>query len=360
MSDAEDLRLAESDSGIDLSAGTVCHACGARNNGGQTACWQCRAPLAKALQANLHSAPSSSHSRTAHRPASRVEERILLVVTLLVTLTALGLSAWLLQQSLNPARLPARSLGQLFSGELVTTRIALGMVLIAGWPLILQGAAAMFKLRFKRPGHFLSAIGVLAGGSTYALSFIPGFGLAAALVVPPILSGVLFRRVLRMRIGASAGLCVVQYLAMALVLAIAMWGLESIATRRLLNPLRELPAILVYADQPANVARQVLPLPSSSAFAPFRWRTSGSDWLDHRANRMLVEVSNSDRPDTWNISLRAEGAEAPLDSVREGNSPWRSTRTTPLPGVNYHLSIDSGIVPGDVVQIFSLLPFESP
>ncbi len=359
MSDAEDLRLAASDSGIDLSAGTVCHDCGARNNGGQTACWQCRAPLARALQANLHTAPSSSHSRTAPRPSSRVEERFLLLATLLVTVTAIGLSVWLLRQSLNPARLPARSLGQLFSGHLVTTRIALGMLLIAGWPLVLQGAAAMLKLRFKRPGHFLSVIGVLVGGSTYALSFIPGIGPAAALVVPPILSVVLFRHILRLRFGASTGLCVVQYLAMALVLAIATWGLESIATRRLLNPARELPAILVFANQPANVARQVLPLPNSSAFAPFRWRTSGSDWLDHRANQMLVEVSNSDRPGTWNISLRAEGAEAPLDSVREGNSPWRSARTTPLPGVNYHLSIDSGIVPGDVVQIFSLLPIES-
>lgn len=360
MSDAEDLRLAVSDSGIDLSAGTVCHACGARNNGGQTACWQCRAPLARALQANLHTTPSSSHSRTPHRPSSRVEERFLLAATLLVTLTALGLSVWLLQQSLNPARLPARSLGQLFSGHLVTTRIALGMLLIAGWPLVLQAAASMLKLRFKRPGHFLSVIGVLVGGSTYALSFIPGIGLAVALVVPPILSVLLFHRILRMRLGASTGLCVAQYLAMAFVLAIATWGLESIATRRPLNPARELPAILFFANQPANVARQVLPLPSSNAFAPFRWRTSGSDWLDHRANQMLVEVSNSDRADTWTISLRAEGTVAPVDSVQDGNSPWRSARINPLPGVNYHLSIDSGIVPGDVVQIFSLLPFESP
>ena len=51
---------------------------------------------------------------------------------------------------------------------------------------------------------------------------------------------------------------------------------------------------------------------------------------------------------------------APVDSVQDGNSPWRSARINPLPGVNYHLSIDSGIIPGDVVQIFSLLPFESP
>lgn len=360
MSDAEDLRLAASDSGIDLSAGTVCHACGARNNGGQTACWQCRAPLAKALQANLHTTPSSSHSRTAHRPASRLGERVLLAATLAVTVAALGLSVWVIQQSMNPVRLPARTLGQLFNGELVTTRIALGMLLIAGWPLILQIAVAALGLRFKRPGHFLSVIGILLGGVTYTLSFVPVGGPAAALLLPLILSVVLFRRILRMRLGATMGLCVVQYLAMAFLLAIATWGLESIATRRLLNPARELPAILVFAKQPVNVARQVLPLPSSSAFAPFRWRTSGSDWLDHRANQMLVEVSNSDRPDTWNISLRAEGADAPLDSVQEGNSPWRSARTTPLPGVNYRLSIDSGIVPGDVVQIFSLLPFESP
>jgi hypothetical protein len=360
VSDAEDLRLAASDSGIDLSASTVCHACGARNNGGQTACWQCRAPLAKALQANLHTAPSSSHSRTAPLTSSRVEERFLLLATLLVTVTAIGLSVWLLQQSLSPARLPARSLGQLFSGHLVTTRIALGMLLIAGWPLVLQGAAAVLRLRFKRPGHFLSVIGVLVGGSTYALSFIPEIGLAVALVLPPIVSVLLFHRILRLRLGASTGLCVVQFLTMALVITIATWGLESVATGRLLNPARELPAILFFANQPANVARQVLPLPNSNAFAPFRWRTSGSDWLDHRANQMLVEVSNSDRADTWNISLRAEGAEAPVDSVQDGNSPWRSTPLNPSPGVYYRISIDSKIAPGDVVQIFSLLPFESP
>ncbi len=261
---------------------------------------------------------------------------------------------------MNPARLPARSLGQLFVGELVTTRIALGMLLIAGWPLILQMTVAALGLRFRRPGHFLSVIGVLLGGVTYALSFIPEGGLVAALVLPAILSVVLFRRILRLRLGASLGLCAVVYIAMPLLLAFAMWALESVATRRPLNPAQELPAILAFAQQPPNAAKQVLPVPESSAFAPFRWRTSGSDWLDHRANQMLVEVSNSERTGTWNISLYMEGAEAPVDSLRGGGSPWRSICRTPSLGVNYQLSIDSGIVPGDVVQIFSLLPIDSP
>jgi len=312
------------------------------------------------LGADLHTHPSSSHSRTTHRPSTRAVERLLLLVTLAVSLTALGASVWLLQQALNPLQLPARSLGQLFSGELVTTRIALGMLLVAGWPLVLRGSVGALNIRFKRPGHFLGAIGILLGGLTYLLSFIPGSGVAAALAIPPFVSLFLFRRVLRMRLGAATGLCIVQYLLMTILLAGATWGLESIATRRLLNPIRELPAILVYARQPPNTARQVLPIPGSAAFEPFRWRTTGSEWLDHRANHMAVEVSNSDRPSTWNLSLREEGASSPLVAVVDGESPWRSARMNPKVGVNYHLSIESGIVPGDVVQIFSLLPLDSP
>lgn len=360
MSDAEDLRLAESDSGIDLSAGIVCQACGARNNGGQTACWQCRAPLAKTLSPNLHTSPSSSRSRSTFRPTSRIQDRALLLSTLLVALIALGLSIWVLQQSMGPI-LPARTLGQLFSGELVTTRIALGVLLIAGWPLVLKVTVLTLGIQFKKPGHLLGVIGVLLGSATYALSFIPApAGPASAIFLPLLLSLALFNRILKIRLGATAALCLVQYIAMTSILAISVWGLESLATRRLLNPARELPVIMVFASQPPNVARQVLPLPQSNAFSPFRWRTSGSEWLDHRANQMVVEVSNSDRDGTWNILLRAEGSKLPVDSVVQGNSPWRSLRRNPEPGVNYQISIESNIVPGDVVQIFSLLPFETP
>ena len=339
----------------------VCQTCGARNNGGQTACWQCRAPLAKTLDQNLHTTPSSSRSRPTFRPTARIQERALLFSTLLIALIALGLSIWALQQSMSPSRLPARTLGQLFSGELVTTRIALGMLLIAGWPLVLKLAVLTLGIKFKRPGHFLGVIGILLGSATYALSFIPATtGPASAIFLPLILSLVLFNRILRIRFGATAALCLVQYIAMTSILATAVWGLESLATRRLLNPARELPVILVFASQPPNVARQVLPLPQSNAFTPFRWRASGSVWLDRRANQMVVEVSNSDRPDAWDILLHAEGSKLPIDSVVQGNSPWYSRRRNPEPGVNYQVSIKSKIVPGDVVQIFSLLPVETP
>lgn len=360
LSDADDLRLAESDYGIDLSAGNICPACGARNNGGQDACWQCRAPLVKALGAGLHTPPTSRPSTARPTAPARLVERCLVVFTLLAILAALGLTAWLLRQALNPALPPASTLGQVFERNLVTTRVVVGVLLILGWPVVLRGAVGLLKIRFDRPDRFLTLLALLLGSLMYVLSFLPGSAAAASLLVPWVLSLVLFRRVIRVAWGQALRLWAAQIVALVALGTLALWGLESFATRSLLNPMRELPIIYRLAQRPAAAAQQVLPSSHGNAFPPLRWTASGSIWLDQRANQAQVEAINPSREKDWAITLQASGSESPIDHARHGSSPWRSTRFTPEPETAYMVTFDSEILAGDLLRVHSLLPMAGP
>lgn len=266
----------------------------------------------------------------------------------------------MLQQALTPETPPAVSLGQVFERNLFTTRIVVGVLLILGWPGVLHGAAGALGLRFKRPNRFLTLLAVLLGGLMYVLTFLPGPGAAAALAVPIVVAPGLFRGLLRMSWGHAARLCAVQIVALGAMLALAVWGLESIAARSPLNPLRELPVIYRLARQPAAGIQQVLPTSHGSAFPPLRWAASGSQWLDRRANQAQVEAINPERADGWEITLRGVGEEGAVGRARHGSNPWRSARFTPEPELPYSITIDSGVLQGDLIRVHSLLPLKAP
>lgn len=290
----------------------------------------------------------------------RSVERGLAISTLLVVLAALGLTAGLLQLALDTEATPANSLGQVFSRNIVATRVAAGLLVIVGWPFVLHGAANLLNVRFQRPSRFMTVLAILLGCLTYVLTFLPGPLALIALVVPVGLAPVLFRLVLRLGWGHAARLWALQALALMAMVALSVWGLESLAARTVLNPLSEAPIIYAVARRPAPGYQQLMPAAHDSAFPPMRWAPTGSHWLDRRANQVQVELVNPERQDNSDITLRALGDERLIDTARPGSTPWRSVRFTPAPDVPYSLVIGSGPQPGDVVRVYSLLPLIAP
>jgi hypothetical protein len=221
---------------------------------------------------------------------------------------------------------------------------------------VLHTTARLFDIRFRRPTRFLTLIALLLGGLTYALSFMPGLLGTTSLMVPLVLAPILFRRLLRLAWGPTARLWLGQVVSLLALISLAFWGIESLATRSVLNPLHELPIIYRLAKRPELPAQHVLPAAHGSSFPGLRWRSSGSAWLDRRANQVLVEAINPAREKAWGISLFASGNEKPVDRTRQDGMPSRSIRFTPTPDVVYSVSVDSTLLPGDLLRVYSLLP----
>jgi hypothetical protein len=276
----------------------------------------------------------------------------------LTTLASLGLTAWLLQRAMNGEVTPAATLEQVFERNLITTRVILGMILIAGWPILLHAAVGLLDIRFQRPARFLTYLAVLMGGLTYVVSFVPGT--TAALLIPVVLAPILFRCLLRLAWAPLARLWAVQLAALAAVLSLALWGIESMASRSVLNPMRELPIIFQLAQRPPLQPQPVLPGAHGQSFPPLRWTSSGSRWLDLRANQTLVQAVNPERSDDWSVTLQAVGKPDNIDRARHGSNPWRSTRFVPEPDVAYVVTIDPAPLPGDLLRVHSLLPMVAP
>jgi hypothetical protein len=290
----------------------------------------------------------------------RAMERGLAVSTLLVVLAALGLTAGLLQLALDPEATPATSLGQVFSRNIVATRVATGLLIILGWPLILHGASNLLNVRFQRPSRFMTLLAILLGCLTYVLTFLPGQLALIALIVPVGLAPLLFRLVLRLRWAHAARLWALQALALTTVVALSVWGLESMAARTVLNPLHEAPIIYTVTQRPLPGFQQLVAAAHGSAFPPMRWAPSGSHWLDRRANQVQVEVVNPERQDNSDITLRPLGDGRVIETARPGSTPWRSVRFIPVSDRPYSLVSASGPLPGDVVRVYSLLPLIAP
>src|SRR5690606_32522134 len=122
----QDLRLLDSDSGIDLSPGQVCPSCGAQNSDEFERCWQCHAALLSG-HGGVHATPRPSR-RT---PAITAESAILLLGLATLGMIALGfiLSVQMLFDAALPGE-PTHTLQQLFTVDLARSRVILGALML--------------------------------------------------------------------------------------------------------------------------------------------------------------------------------------------------------------------------------------
>lgn len=287
-------------------------------------------------------------------------ERQLVLATLACSVLTLVLTARLLQAMLPPSAMPARTVWEMYTHYLTSTRIITGAALVAGWPAILHFSARVLRLTFPRPGYFLTLAGILLGALTYGLSFLPWPPIAAVLVLPPLCALGLFIGVLRLPPRPAISFWLLQG-ALALGLACGtVWGLESLATQRLLNPLQELPAICNVALNPVLGEQQLAPVPPELKFPVLRWSSSGSKWLDYRANRALIQVDLPADARDWTLSYSMSDSGEPTATIRNEDLPATIPTFAPQPDTNYRLVLEPVDLRGAPAVVYSLLPVSRP
>lgn len=315
----EDLKLTDSDSGIDLSPGRVCPNCGAQNSDEFERCWQCHALLIPE-QSTPHPTPLKQERRM---PVLSPETLILIAGT--VVLGLLTLSVYLSLRLLigSPAETGAAravsTFEELYTREIGPSRVITGLVLLAGWPFALWTLLRVLKAP-PIPVALVNVTGLLLAVLTYVASWLPPNLLSFVLILPALVSLAIIAGAFGL--GAPRALNVwILHLALVLLITLATFTLcESIRIGQFLNPASEIPAVLAYAHRQAEfktpgtytIPGEVLPITQQ-----VQWQSTGSAWLDHHAGSVKFTVYSEAEPAALKFEIN-QGETQPrvLETVR--------------------------------------------
>jgi hypothetical protein len=295
-SPTQDLRLSDSDSGIDLSPGQVCPNCGAQNSDEFDRCWQCHASL-------YPSRPESAATPQPHRKSSPLLSPE--TISLLAGFTVVGLLSISIYLSLrmllvqNGTEAPATilTLGSLYVHALGVTRVAVGVVLLVAWPVALWSALSLMKIDVPVPASHVNLSGMFLAALTYVASWLPGTMVMLAVVLPVALSLIIIAGMYRLGLTRALAVWAVQLVLVTVAGLGAFTISERIQLDVFFNPFTDIPALISYAHEEGTVEEPgVYTLPESAVpiTKVVRWHSTGSHWLDRRAGDIEFTVFAED------------------------------------------------------------------
>lgn len=288
-----DLRIEDSDSGIDLRPGRVCPNCGAQNSEEFDRCWQCHA-----LLVGGGTRSSGRNVVIQNVVAPFIPEELLLtglgVLSVLVIAAGLFLSLRMIYAVPDTGML-ITSVWDVYQYEMAALRIGTGIAGLFAWPMALWASVLTVRPRQVISPALINFGGLFLAGLTYSATWLPRELLFFVPVLPVVLSLALILGAFR--IGAARAFAV-WILHMGICVAL-LYGTAAVIERVRLgaffNPFREF--LAVYAYEAGQASRQVdgaYPLPdgNSPLAVKARWNSTGSDWLDSAAGEVEFTVFN--------------------------------------------------------------------
>lgn len=333
----DDLRLSDSDSGIDLSPGQVCPNCGAQNSDEFERCWQCHAVLLAG-----HEGPHAT-PRPARRPAMLGQE----TAALFMGLGALGFVSLgfilSIQLFLGDAgvREPTHTLQQFFAVDLALTRVFVGLSLLLVWPCALWIALSLVQYEERIPASLINLTGVLCAALAFCATWLPPAYLGLAIVVPLLLALVLIGATFRLGFVKTIVVWAAHAAGVFLLGMLLVVLVEAGQTKRLFNPATEASAVLAYAREQRSLEKPghySIPSIDAPYAQKLRWRTTGSEWLDARASSILITV----KIDTLTTDVKFELRDSTGTRVYEFlRGPSWSREYTFETGANYEIIVNA-------------------
>lgn len=286
----EDLRLGESDSGIDLRPGQICPNCGAQNSEEFERCWQCHAMLLPGARDTSTPPPE----RVTPTLTPETAGLVLGLAVVGVTAMAIFLSV---TQLLHAAAFegPTHTLRDLLAVDLAAARVILGVLLYGIWPGALWIALSTVNYPERIPAWFVNGTGLFAAGALHSATWLDVTMVPAAAGGVFLLVFALVAGLYRLDWGKTLTVWAVQAALVLLAGLATAVAIERAQTGQWFNPFREYPAVMAYAEaRRAADADERVQLPQTEApySARVTWESTGSAWLDARARGVTVQVRN--------------------------------------------------------------------
>lgn len=296
----EDLRIVESDSGIDLAPRRICPQCGAQNSAEFDRCWQCHG----ALTASTASGPLP---RVPARPAElRLAVNImaaLLCLAILAYAVAVGLTSLPRHEPIPGVEVPPTVHAGLFN-KLMHVRLVFGLVLLVVWPIGLF--IPLRRVPSDQPNPLIVAgTGVLLAAAAFGASWAPLQLAGQMAVLLALVSFLIILATFGLSFRDTVIVWVFQGVFAALAGAVAVIAVEGP------QPILEAPAVIRYAAAHDGAADPPYRFEAPPAVMPARYtiqtRSSGSKWLDQKLSLAQFEIRHS-----------ASGPDISLDLVHDG------------------------------------------
>jgi tetratricopeptide (TPR) repeat protein len=308
-----DLKLFDSDSGIDLSSTQICPHCQAKNRAEFDRCWQCHATLGASAES------VAAEQKTMLDPAnvwiwtlvSGLVLVALIVVSVFVTLDQVNIRNAERAEGIAP-----QSVYAVLVEEATGARIITGLVLLLAWPAGLWASISIARAS-QVPASVVNMSGLILAAGTYALMWLPVSNLMWTATVPAAVS-----------LALVLGLYRVGY-----VRGLAVWALQGVIAAGVVmacffltigsSAVLGLPAIMAYAkgfDSDLEPGDHSLPSSQGSATYSLQWKSSGSAWLDERASAVTIVVTSGSDSAQGTIQLEAAGEVITTRSVN-GKKP---------------------------------------
>ncbi|MDZ4860680.1 MAG: tetratricopeptide repeat protein [Candidatus Hydrogenedentes bacterium] len=285
----ENLRLRDSDSGIDLSPYRICANCGAQNSDEFERCWQCHALITS----------GDADAKPGAHPVGHASKRWLFTLTGgLFTVAAVSASVYLtfiqirrMQQ--GEAVLMFDSVYGVLAQHLLIPRLITAGALLVVWPMSLLLA---FHLMNARPLTRSSAVGagIMLASVSYLAMWAPLSWLLYAIAAPALCALAAIIVIGRESITRSLGLWVLQGIAPFIA------GLGAFALAAGVQPILQFPAIMQYQSSLSALAspgRYPIFNGEADESCAVKWQTTGSTWLDYVGQRMVIEIKATDAKD---------------------------------------------------------------
>ncbi|NUM53293.1 MAG: tetratricopeptide repeat protein [Candidatus Hydrogenedentes bacterium] len=344
----EDLRLRDSDSGIDLSPYRICKSCGAQNSDEFDRCWQCHAVL-------RDDEPAIDSMHAVRSPKSRAWLLTLVggMATVAAATAGMYISLMVMRQVGRDVPTGFGPVYDLLARQLFAARLVCAGSLLLAWPIGLWigfRAAGVRNVSWSR----LIGPGVLLSSFTYLAMWMLAPWLPYAPLIPAVLSLIVILSFGAARIPQSIEAWIVQGAFVAAV------GLGSFGAVSGLQPIVELQAIVSHSAVMRSLPdRYRIPVMSGvkEGTCSVRWLTTGSSWLDRHGRNVIIEAQ-SEKPDlAIALDLQIEGV-----SVSQPAPIPNAIVATVNTDTYYQLNVVAGENEGFTVRSRSVLqavPFQA-
>jgi tetratricopeptide (TPR) repeat protein len=342
-----DLRIQESDSGIDIAPKRICPACGAQNSIEFDRCWQCRTPLVHGAVAAIAPLPMPVPMPVA-QPLAGIEEdknpgrrvaNILAGLLLFALLTGgiIGGISALPSQEAPPGIDIVPTVYAYLYNALFSVRLVVGLVVLALWPLVLFLTLNTASSNEPHP-LVVAAAGLFLGALGNGLAWTPPQVLPHLLGLTALVSFLTIFAFFNLTLRDTLIVWLVQLLIIPAAAAGAILAVEGPSA------LLSAPATVAYAAKhdsaklpafryeapPASVVA------SSDQYA-IQWNSTGSPWLDQKLSNTQFEMTHVAKGNPLSFDLRAEGHTVLFEKT--GTSPFRIGFPKLKPGIPYTLSV---------------------
>lgn len=338
--------------------GMECAKCGAQNSEEFGDCWRCGSPL--------------PHARRIDQPLlfdvaersffieSKLLGRIGAVSAMGVMLCALFLGVLLLQKY-NEGMTALTSLDQLYSYELVPSRIAAGLALLFFWPIVLRITILALRIKPRPKAIHMYIGGILLGALALVIFLLP---IPAPLLVPAnaillFMALVVCVVALQFRMGRALLVWGVHFAIMVIIGLGVFWGTEMYRYGNTLNPFAEMGVVWEFSNSPGdrlNSGPVRLPSSLTPVESKAQWESSGSVWLDTKISNVTINVRVDDANTDLRFQIYEDGKLQFHEELGRGQNYQFNYAVSP--GIQYTFRVIGS--ENQIVQVLlqSLLPFE--